>query len=77
MERPEVETAILPASCNWICDRGIPMWNDSARAFCEPVAPHAPIGVLHLAGPAKRTEYDIKRTEGGAFRARILHGAAP
>lgn len=76
-EKPEVATAILPASCNWICDRGIPMWNDAEGAFCEPVAPYAPIGVLHLAGPAKRTDYDIRRTEGGSFRTRILHGTAP
>ena len=76
-DRPKVATTILPATCNWICDRGIPMWSDTAQAFCEPVAPFAPIGVLHLAGPAKRTEYDIRRTAGGSFRTRILHGAAP
>lgn len=73
---PAVETAILPARCNWICDRGIPMWNDSLRAYCEPVSPFTPLGVLHLAGPAKRTAYDIQRTAGGSFRTRLLSGTA-
>jgi hypothetical protein len=67
----------LDPGCNWICDRGVPMWNDDAQAFCKPYAPFAPIGALHLAGPAKRTMYDIKRTKGGSFQTYILRGASP
>lgn len=69
--------AFLPPSCNWIVDRGVPMWNDDARAFCHPYAPYAPISVLHLAGPGKRRAYDVRRTGGGVFRTRILPGASP
>ena len=76
-DRTALPVTVLPAGCNWICDRGIPMWNDEAQAFCEPVPPFSPIGVLHLAGPAKRTDYDIRRTAGGSFKARITYGAAP
>jgi hypothetical protein len=72
-----LDTAFLDPGCNWICDRGVPMWNDTARAFCKPYAPFAPIGALHLAGPAKRTMYDIKRTNGGSFATYILRGATP
>jgi hypothetical protein len=68
---------LLPPRFNWICDRGIPMWNDEAAAFCEPVAPFTPIGALHLAGPAKRTAYHIRRTGGGAFSTCLLYGASP
>ena len=70
-------TALLDPGCNWICDRGIPMWNDEAGAFCKPYPPYELIGAVHLAGPAKRTAYDIRRTGGGSFRTYILRGAAP
>jgi hypothetical protein len=68
---------LLPPPCNWICDRGIPMWNDDAAAFCEPRPPYTPLRALHLAGPAKRTAYTVRRTGGGAFATCILHGASP
>ncbi len=69
--------AILPASANWICDRGVPMWNDAAEAFCEPYAPYRVVSALHLAGPAKRTTYQIRRTGGGTFETMIRFGAKP
>lgn len=69
--------ALLDPGCNWICDRGVPMWNDERAAFCKPYAPYEPIGAIHLAGPAKRTVYDIARTGGGTFRTCILRGASP
>ena len=71
------QAAFLDPACNWICDRGVPMWNDALGAFCKPYAPYAPIGAMHLAGPAKREVYTIRRTEGGEFRTCLLHGASP
>ena len=64
-------TRLLDAGANWICDRGVPMWNDEAGAFCRPYGPHRTISALHLAGPGKRTAYRIKRTGGGEFLAMI------
>jgi hypothetical protein len=75
--RRGLPTRILPPHMNWICDRGIPMWNDAAAAFCEPQAPYRVIGALHLAGPAKRTEYAVRRTRGGSFTARLVYGTRP
>lgn len=75
--RGRLDAAILPPRHNWICDRGPPMWNDAAGAFCEPRAPYAPLGALHLAGPAKREAYAIRRTGGGTFTARLTWGAGP
>ena len=77
LSRPGFPTAVLPPTANWICDRGVPMWNDAEGAFCEPYPPFRPIGALHLAGPAKRTEYVIRRTGGGEFTAALLYGARP
>ena len=70
-------TRLLDPGCNWICDRGIPMWNDSVGAFCKPYAPYVPIGALHLAGPGKRQAYKIRRTSGGSFESFIVQGASP
>ncbi len=70
-------TTILAPDNNWICDRGVPMWNDSREMFCKPYAPFAPIGALHLAGPAKRTAYQIRRTGGETFTSFVTFGATP
>jgi hypothetical protein len=67
----------LPPDHNWICDRGVPMWNDDAGQFCVPRPPYAPIGAMHLAGPAKRTLYEIRRSGGGSFSTCLLQGASP
>ncbi len=72
-----LHTAILAPENNWICDRGVPMWNDVEGLFCKPYAPFEPIGALHLAGPAKATAYVIRRTNGGTFNSFISHGATP
>ncbi len=72
-----LRTQFLPPRYNWICDRGIPMWNDAAGAFCEPRAPFTPIGAMHLAGPAKTARYVIRRTGGGSFETCLLRGAGP
>jgi hypothetical protein len=68
---------VLEPRCNWICDRGVPMWNEEAGQFCEPRPPFRPIGAMHLAGPAKRTSYRIRRSGGGHFTTCLLHGASP
>jgi hypothetical protein len=76
-EKDMLDTKSLDPRCNWICDRGIPMWNDAAGAFCKPSAPFEPIGAMHLAGPAKRTRYTIARSSGGSFLTYLLQGASP
>jgi hypothetical protein len=32
---------------------------------------------MHLAGPAKRTRYTIKRSGGGSFVSALVNGAGP
>ncbi len=77
LKRPTVGTTILPPRYNWICDRGVPMWNDAEGTLCEPYAPYRTIGAVHLAGPGKTTVYDIRRTGGGSFKAKLLQGVKP
>jgi hypothetical protein len=59
-------TCILPATCNWICDRGIPVWDADAKLFCVPYPPYTAISVIHLAGPAKATNYSVATRSGQA-----------
>lgn len=72
-----LDTEILSPNANWICDRGVPMWNDAEGCFCEPYPPHRRISALHLAGPGKRTAYPVRRTGGTEFQTIIRMGAAP
>ncbi len=75
--RHAVRARLLAPRFNWICDRGVPMWNDRSEAFCVPRPPYQPIGALHLAGPAKKTVYRVRRTGGGTFSTCLVHGASP
>ena len=69
--------ALLDPACNWICERGPPMWNDREQAFCRPYPPFDRIDALHLAGPGKRTAYMIRRTGGGSFVTMVRRGTSP
>ena len=73
----KLDACLLEPRNNWICERGVPMWNDELGLFCEPRAPFRPIGAMHLAGPGKTTRYHIKRTGGGHFTSCLVRGAAP
>jgi hypothetical protein len=76
-KRATAPVTLLPPECNWICDRGIPMWDDTAGRFCDPRAPFTAIRALHLAGPAKRATYTIRRSGGGSFATCLVYGAGP
>ena len=75
--RDRVPAALLDPGCNWICERGTPMWNDAEGAFCKPYPPYEVIGAVHLAGPAKEKRFHVRRTGGGAFTTFLVHGACP
>lgn len=75
--RDSVPAALLDPTCNWICERGTPMWNDAAGAYCKPYPPYEVIGAVHLAGPAKRRQFTIQRTGGGSFSTYLVHGSGP
>ena len=71
-----LETAFLPATFNWICDLARPWWDAEAHAYCTPDASRRPIRVVHLAGPIKTTEFDVRSTAGGVLRGRLRYGVA-
>jgi hypothetical protein len=40
----------LPAWCNWLCARAMPIIDCESGKLLEPYLPHHPIGIMHLAG---------------------------
>lgn len=42
--------SVLPATCNWICFRSPPLCSADGRVLLDPQVPHAPLGIVHLAG---------------------------
>ena len=68
---------LLDPTCNWIVDRSVPMWDDAAGVYCKPYAPYERIGALHLAGPAKRKLFEVRRTGGGTFSTYLVRGTSP
>ena len=75
--KDRLPAALLDPSCNWICERGAPMWNDVDGAYCKPYAPYERIGAVHLAGPGKHKEFLIRRTGGGEFTTFLVRGTGP
>jgi lipopolysaccharide biosynthesis glycosyltransferase len=55
----------LPAICNWPCHFSIPVWSERLKKFCEPLIPHAPIGLMHLTGDSKN--FKIKVSSNGSL----------
>jgi hypothetical protein len=68
--------ALLPAWCNWVCHRGLPLCSEDARVLVEPNPPYRPLSVVHLSGPTKEREFELRDRRGGRHR-RSLRYAPP
>ena len=68
---------ILTPAWNWICSRGAPMWHDGLGMFCKPYPPYDPVHAVHLAGPGKHREFQVRRTGGGSFTTMLIWGCSP
>jgi hypothetical protein len=73
-----IEASFLPATYNWLCGDAMPMWDERRACFVEPHAPHAPLGILHLAGEDQKTRvFPVKTLAGGTIETRLTHSARP
>ncbi len=68
-------TSFLAARFNWLPHLSCPIWNPQLRLLCEPVAPHRPLSVIHLAGPRKDRPYELTRLNGGSFATSLTYPA--
>ena len=48
--REGLPVELLPAWCNWLCARALPIIDNAGGKLLEPYLPHHPIGIMHLAG---------------------------
>jgi hypothetical protein len=61
------ETALLPTTCNWICDHALPMTSDDSTILLRPLPPHEPLGVVHQTSHTKRAFFSLSRLGGGSL----------
>lgn len=65
----------LPAYCNWLAGDAAPAFDRRRGLFVEPYAPHEVIGVMHLAGPAQKTQrFRLNRLDGGTVETMLRYG---
>lgn len=55
-----LETAYLPAWCNWVCNRALPLCSEDGKTLYEPCLPYHPLGIIHLTSSAKQGTRPIK-----------------
>ncbi|GET42079.1 glycosyltransferase [Microseira wollei] len=67
------KTEMLPAWCNWNCQHAFPSWEQEKSCFVEPYLPHTPIGILHLSGPVKEKQIQLKTTDGYMVEVKLLY----
>jgi len=73
VEMEGLAVAELPARCNWICTLSTPRWDSRRNFVCEPNG--IPLSVIHLAGPDKRREYELRVSHGTALITPLTYDA--
>ena len=64
----------LPAYCNWMPGDAAPAFDRTRGMFVEPYAPHATIGIMHLAGPEQKTHvFSLATLDGGAVQTSLRY----
>jgi hypothetical protein len=72
----KLPATFLPATANWVCGLGLPMWDNERGFFVEPHEPHAPLSVVHLAGPGiKEKSWTLQTLDGGTIETRLTFEA--
>ncbi len=61
----ELPRYFLPARYNWITWYSTPLLRQDTGLFVEPMAPFAPIGIVHLTGDVKATQVRVTQADGG------------
>ena len=63
---------LLPAVCNWFCGKGTPQWDAERKVLVEPNAPHAPLGIIHLAGKGMKDRvWTLDSLQGGSVTCKL------
>ncbi len=72
----KVPATFLPATCNWFCGKGLPMWEAAVGRLVEPHAPHQALGIVHLAGDGVQDRvFSLTSTDGGTIDTPLTYDA--
>lgn len=64
---------LLPATANWFCGKGTPLWDDERGLLVEPHAPYSPLSIVHLAGSGmKERVWTLQTLQGGVVTCRLV-----
>jgi hypothetical protein len=71
-----VPAAFLPARCNWMCNRALPVCGEDGTMLHEPQPPFDRLGIIHLTGPLKNDELTLTDLAGGKWVRSLRFRAA-
>ena len=65
---------LLPATYNWFCGKGTPMWDEAKAMLVEAHEPHLPLGIVHLAGKGmKERLWTLDTVQGHQVSCRLTY----
>ncbi len=67
---------VLPATCNWLANRGLIYFDSETKTFVEPNLPYTPLGIIHLSGESKNKSHRLKILNGGGVLSTNLRYSA-
>lgn len=70
----EVRTHYLPAWCNWMCNKALPLFDPAARRLLHPFAPHEPLSLVHLS-EIKAAPVPLPCTDGRSLSTPLTRSA--
>ncbi len=73
----KIPTALLPARFNWICHTSPPKVTPDGRTLLEPVAPFAPLAVVHMTLWTKKGAVELTTPDGRKISRPLTYGAEP
>jgi hypothetical protein len=67
---------VLPATCNWLANRGLIFFDAATKTFVEPYLPHQPLSIIHLSGESKHKEHRLTVLNGkGVLSTNLRYSA--
>lgn len=73
----KLPTELLPAQFNWICHTSPPMVTADGATLLEPVAPFAPLAVVHMTLWTKKGAQNLSTPEGARLSRPLTYGGVP
>lgn len=68
---------VLPATCNWLANRGLILFDAETKTFVEPNLPYTPLGIIHLSGDSKNKDHRLRILNGeGVLSTNLRYSAA-